>query len=46
MRFVDPQETVWLPTIGGGLLMYFGMYGFMLLRRVYPDRWRLPKPAT
>ncbi len=40
-RFVDPQETVWLPTLGGGLRMYFGMYGFMLLRRVYPDRWRL-----
>ena len=42
-RFIDPQESVWLPTLTGGLRMFLGMYGFMLSRRVYPDRWRLPK---
>ncbi|QEG40215.1 hypothetical protein [Roseimaritima ulvae] len=45
LRFIDPQETVWLPTLGGGLRVFFGMYGFMLLRRVYPDRWRLKRAS-
>lgn len=42
-RFIDADESVWLPTWLGGLKMFVKLYAFMLGRRIYPHRMRLKR---
>ena len=40
-RFINAEESIWLPTLVGGVKMTAKLYAFMLARRAYPHRWRL-----